>query len=404
MGTAMGTEKARRSVWRLGYVIPRLLAVVCLVDIGLRFMSIDPFTFRAWEALLRDRPPGAAFEPNRRYYNARSYGDLAALGNFPELRQYRPEQFTTDALGFRNAPEILDEEVGAILAGDSFAVGSGVSDDETLSSRLGALMGCPVYNAGSDAGRVVPDEILALARRLHLRRRLVIRLYTEGASVPALPTRREMLTSRLVDRTPAEVRALAGRLRGLITVSPLRSLSGRAWKAVDDGRILPNRYAANVVRATLYNGDTMLFQAAQVTSFYRRPDLSLDYWKWLRDDLEQAGVDLVVVLVPGKYAVYRPFLVRQPPAGRGAGDYLDRLERALQVMGVPVLNLAPFLKAEVARHLERGEYLYWLDDIHWNARGIALAAAAIREQWPLAASSCAPGRVESAGDGRSIGK
>src|SRR3989442_1712451 len=249
-------------------------------------------------------------------------------------------------------------------------------------------MGCPVYNGGSEAGRVVPDVILALARRLHLRRRLVIRLYTEGASVPALPTRREMLTSRLVDRTPAEVRALAGRLRGLITVSPLRSLSGRAWKAVDDGRILPNRYAANVVRATLYNGDTMLFQAAQVTSFYRRPDLSLDYWKWLRDDLEQAGVDLVVVLVPGKYAVYRPFLVRQPPAGRGAGDYLDRLERALQVMGVPVLNLAPFLKAEVARHLERGGYLYWLDDIHWNGRGIALAAAAIRARWPAASAPC----------------
>src|SRR5438445_13721830 len=150
MGTSTGTEQGRRSVWQLGFVIPCLLAVMGLVDLGLRLMSIDPLTFRAWEALLRNRPPGAAFEPSRRYDNPRSYGDLAALGNFPELRQYRPERFTTDALGFRNVPEILNEEVGAILPGDSFVVGSGVSDDETLSAGLITRLGRVVYNAGRD--------------------------------------------------------------------------------------------------------------------------------------------------------------------------------------------------------------------------------------------------------------
>ena len=384
----MNTVKTRHPVWQLGFVIPCLLAVMFLVDVGLRFMPIDPLTFRAWEALLRDRPPGAAFQPGRRYVNARSYGDLAALGNFPELRQYRPERFTTDALGFRNAPEILNQQVGAILAGDSFVVGSGVSDDETLSSRLSTLMGCVIYNAGSDAGRVVPDEILALARRLTMGHRLVIRLYTEGAAVPARPTRGEMLAAGLVARTPAGVRALAGRLRGLLTVSPLQSLSGHAWKAVANDRILPNRYAANVVRATLANGDTMLFQAAQVNNFSRRRDLSLDYWKWLRDDLTQARFDLVAILVPSKYRVYRPFLVNQSPIGQPAADDLGRLERALRAMGVPVLNLTPFLSAEAARHLQRGEYLYWLDDNHWNARGTALAAAAIQAQWPLPEDAC----------------
>jgi hypothetical protein len=51
---------------QLGQVIPALLIVVGLVDIALRFMSIDPLTFRAWEAMTRYRTPGAAFEWNAR--------------------------------------------------------------------------------------------------------------------------------------------------------------------------------------------------------------------------------------------------------------------------------------------------------------------------------------------------
>ena len=117
-------------------------------------------------------------------------------------------------------------------------------------------------------------------------------------------------------------------------------------------------------------------------------EVAADYWKWLRAELQKARLDLLVVLVPGKYTVYRPFLVDQRPVGPGEGNYLDRLERELRAAGVPVLNLTPFFSAEAARLLERGEYLYWPDDIHWNARGVALAATAIRERWPLAEVLC----------------
>jgi hypothetical protein len=388
----MGSAKVRRQVWQLGQVIPRLLVAVCVLDLALRFMPIDPLTFRGWEALLRYRAPGASFEPNRRYSNARSYGDLAAFGNLPGLRQYRSEIFTTDALGFRNLPHVRDEEISAILAGDSFVVGSGVSDDETLSSRLSERGGCVVYNAGTDQGAVVPDEIVTVAQRLHMRGNLVIRVYTESSEVPAVPTRRKKLlkelVTKLVERTPAAARSLVGRLRGYFTVSPLQILSGRALKALADDRILPNRYAGYVTRATLYNGDPMLFRASAVDTFYRRREVATDYWLWLRDELQKAHLDLWVVIVPSKYRVYRPFLVDHRPAEPGPGTYLDRLERALRVAGIPVLNLTTFLSDEAARHLKRGEYLYWLDDIHWNARGIALTAAAIRVQWPLTEASC----------------
>src|SRR2546427_10515024 len=105
---------------------------------------------------------------------------------------------------------------------------------------------------------------------------------------------------------------------------------------------------------------------------------------WLRDALWEAGHDLVVVLVPGKYTVYRPFLVDQRQPGEGAGDYLERLEGELRAMGVPVLNLAPFISAQAARHLERGQYLYLLGDLHWTARGSPLAPRAVPARRPAA--------------------
>jgi SGNH hydrolase-like domain, acetyltransferase AlgX len=384
----MREKKTNRQTWQLRIVIPSFMAAVFLLDAGMRFMPIDPFTFRAWEALERNRPPGAAFEPNRLYYNARSYGDLAAMGNFPNLRQYRPERFTTDALGFRNPPGLWKSPVDAILTGDSFAVGSGVRDDQTLSAQLSTLTGCGVYNAGIDQHRITPGEILALAGRLHLRSRHVIRLYTEGAEIPLRPTRRGMLVSALVAHTPFHIRNVIGRLRGLLAVSPLQSLGRRAWKVVANGRFLPNAYASNVVRASLSNGETMLFRAEQVRHFYSRRGLTLDYWRWLRDDLQAGHLDLLVVVVPDKYRVYRSFLINQTPDNPEADDYLNRLDRALQAMGIPVLDLTPVLSAEAARYLEHGKYLYWSDDIHWNARGIAVAAQAIRNVRPLATTLC----------------
>src|SRR2546429_1254692 len=85
-----GTDQARPRGRQLGRVIPGLLAAVLLVDLALRlafafrFVPIDPLTFRPSDALLAYRPVGATFDPNHRYYNARSYGDVAGIGDLRE--------------------------------------------------------------------------------------------------------------------------------------------------------------------------------------------------------------------------------------------------------------------------------------------------------------------------------
>ncbi|HVH31094.1 MAG TPA: hypothetical protein VNA31_05455 [bacterium] len=398
----MTAQKLKYSRWGLGTVIPHLLAGVALVGVVSRFLPIDSLTFRAWEALTRDRPPGMAFEPNRRYYNARASGDLAALGNLPTLRQYHSEQFTTDAFGFRNPPSILTEGVSAILAGDSFVAGAGVSDDETLSAQLTALTGCVVYNAGSEAGRVMPDDILSVAHRLNMRGRLIIRLVTEDADPPTIPTPQASLVRAIRARMPTGIRALAGRLSGFVKVSPLQIVSTRARKALEDDRILPNPYASRVVKATLRNGDVMLLGASPKNRADHQRRVALDYWRWFHDDLQRAQLDLLVVLVPSKYRVYRPF-VADPGRLQVPDDSWDQVAGDLRAAGVSVLDLTPFLSAQAVRALEHGEYLYWLDDLHWNARGIAAAAAVIQEQWRLPASACRPPALRQGGAQRGPG-
>jgi len=51
---------------------------------------------------------------------------------------------------------------------------------------------------------------------------------------------------------------------------------------------------------------------------------------------------------------------------------------------IPVVNLTETFRAQAAQDLASGRYLYWLDDTHWNARRIAIAASEIRRLWPPA--------------------
>ena len=367
-----------KSRWAMGRVVPRLVLLACLGDVGMRLERVDPWTFRAWEALSAYRSPAAPFEANRRFEKTDSYGDLAALGNMPELRQYRSEVFTTDALGFRNPPGAWSRPPAAIVVGDSFVVGSGVSDDETVTSRLGALLGCPVYNAGGIDPD--PDRLLALARKLNLDRGLVIHQFAEDFEMPAAPSEARRRYQKALAALGPEVGSLVGRVRGMLTISPLQIASEHALKAWEDGRILPNRYVGRVVRGRLASGDSMLFLSYFFGKFHQKREVPTAYWTWLQKELRAGGLELAVVIVPSGYRVYRPFLVEpKPKPGEAVDDYPGRVEDDLRRAGIPALNLTAPLSAAAAKGLQEKQYLYWRDDIHWNVQGTEVAAQAIRD-------------------------
>lgn len=99
--------------------------------------------FRPWELLAS--PAGYGFAPGQRV-EMREIGDLGYVTWVEALQAPRDTVFTTDAWGYRN--RVDREAADVVVLGDSFTVGSGVSDDQTLPARLEARLGRPVYNFG----------------------------------------------------------------------------------------------------------------------------------------------------------------------------------------------------------------------------------------------------------------
>ncbi len=372
--------------WQLGFLVPATITCAFVADLALRLVPLDRFTFRAWEAV---RTPGeeAPFLPNHRYHSDRTYGNLAAIGNLPAMRQYRSVTFTTDALGYPNPAGLATRRrAPAILFGSSFAAGSELGDAATLSAQLTRTTGRVVYNAAEGDANFI--EIRALARRLATPGGLVIFEYPETREAPPVtplhePNEADRCREALAAWHLPQACPLALWLSRRARVSPLQILCQRAPKVLQDDRWLPNPYARLVLEERLRNGGEMLFLAEERTRFRqaRSESQAATYFAWLAHKLEREHFTLLVLLVPQKYTVYQPLLVPAEPGPEESVGYMDRLEQRLRAAGVPVVNLTAPFRAAAAAALDRGAYVYFSDDTHWDSAGVALAAAEIQRVW-----------------------
>src|SRR5208282_5162818 len=175
------------SVWSIGHLLPRLMLLFFVLDLVLRFVPLDPLTFRAWEAMLRHYPNAVGpFIPSKHYHRDNSYGGVASIGNLPSLRQYHSVDFTTDAFGFHNPPALAQPNPVGIVIGDSFAVGSELPEDQSLSAQLTERFGGYFYNAGSQQPLHL-RSLEAAAQRLGLRHGLVIFEFLEARALQDPP-------------------------------------------------------------------------------------------------------------------------------------------------------------------------------------------------------------------------
>jgi len=357
----------------LGRLIPKILLLVFVVDCAWRLLPIDGLTFRAWEAMVRFHAPCAPFKADAVYDNPKSFGDLAAMGNLPPYRQYHREVFTTDHYGFRRNASAAGPKRNyrVLLLGDSMAVGSSVNDSATLSSQLEQELGQGVYNGASPGGTLVhPGEILQVAERIGMRRGTVILQYLGRGELPGVA---EVKASASSGCDPWANR-FVGVYDDYVRFSPLQIAAQQFFKRLQDDITLPNLFHEKVVERRLQNGAPMLFFPEDVSRYRRRPPGNVAGVKLLADILAAHGLELVVVLVPDKYTVYEPLLRDADRIQRNGPLFLDGLEQQLTSVRIPVVNLTEFLRDKAREAYEKRQYLYWLDDTHWNARGIELAA------------------------------
>ena len=368
----------------LGKLAPAIVLVCLLLDISLRFVPPRVFAFRASEALTIFASGNAPYIRNSFYRNERTFGDLPNLANLPSARHYREEVFTTDANGYRNRREPAKPFEGILLLGDSFSTGSGIRDEQTLSEQLGDLSSCSVYNGGSS------PEPLKLLNSLQMTHGLVIWEQSErrGLFQPSLT---EVLDGEL-SRKWRPIRRVLGDervqyLRRITSYSPDEILFGRAVKRLQNDEFFPNPYRGVAAEANLRNGQEMLFLQSELDNY--KSDRSTDpaFYVARKNELQEKGIDLIVVLVPDKYVVYHD-LLSPAPLGPDREPFLDLVEKQLVADGVPVVNLTPIFRERASAMIDNDRYLYFLDDTHWNAEGIHEAAESIVESSAFSGHSC----------------
>jgi hypothetical protein len=162
-------------------------------------------------------------------------------------------------------------------------------------------------------------------------------------------------------------------------VSPVRVVTRRLLRRVQDDRWLPNPDRGVVHRGRLPDGREMLFEATDLVWSLpiAEEERVVRYFAWLERRLARDGVALLVVLAPKKYTVYGPLTGPSPGDPDAGARSLARIAAGLEDAGVRAVDLTPLLRAAARTGLEHGRTVYFLDDTHWNAAGIGVAAAAI---------------------------
>lgn len=333
----------------------------------------------AWQALhVPDPVLGYRYRP---HLDVRLYGD-------PDLCF----RLRTGSQGLRT--EVAGSDVDVAVVGDSFALGFGVDEEETWSSRLQVLTGLAVANLGVGGFGSLQALRMLAAEALPLRPRFILwqlfeddlwgasefRRWQESGHPDFLAWQEQQLS---LGQPPVAASSRASSVRGFLFRHVIAY--ELAKYALRVGAYAIRRQKPAVVQV----GGRRLWldpAAGRIWSDFASAAVQQG-WTLTQKALlesqrlaEQAGVGLILVVVPAKEEVYQPWL--RPPARGGplplVGHVRKRLVQFCGEQGLACLDLYPAFAVAAAA----GQALYLDRDLHWNAAGHALAARALSGYLP----------------------
>ena len=311
------------------------------------------FAFRHYEALLfKSKVPHLTqFYPNINS-EMNAVGDLC---HHTDNSIIKIEKWKTDKLGFRNNTFI--EEADILLIGDSFILGSGLSQEETLSSKINSKTNSKlkVYNMApssmSEFDRLIKSKIIKPPKLLIYSR---VERVVSDEIIPFT-----LKKSRIKDK----IKAFFGNYNLNVFID----------KAL-------RQYSLDFIKARINNvkgygipaiGNSKMFFLNGSNQKYDDKDLIstskniIEYKKYC----DSIGVEFLFLPMPNKETVYYelvPFS-KQP-------NYLFKLDSILTHSNVKTINTLK-LYNEYLKH--NNKLLYHLDDTHWNSNATDLIAEKI---------------------------
>lgn len=332
-----------------------------LLILELFVLPIDHFTFRAWEALVVrkiDWILEGPFYPNMKIHKIEK-GDMAPHSAFAVKREV---QWQTDRYGYRkrNTP-IKRHEI--IIVGDSMAAGGGLTQKEMFSEVLKERLGVSVY--------------LYSPRRLSsfLKDPRFIR-YPPDIVIFETAENQIALLTPLSERQKAakeegSVVEFFRKSREIPWVQSLGIFLDRAYKnnMLNYFRALLRRKVVPEKQRYNYRAGSMLFLEG-VAANKDIPKEHIDAHAQMIEGycraVQERGIRFIFLPVPNKETIYHDLL---PDPKRPV--YLDHLMSEVKKKGVETINLQDAYEREYHKH---STLLYWLDDTHWNAKGVQIAA------------------------------
>lgn len=355
------SPSGRRGTW-----VPRvLLALIStgltlvLMDCGLRILSVGT-------------PRRGTLVPKPERHRLTSWIEVFQPGYTGSLasREFNVN-IRMNSLGFREREFDLKDLAAkrpVVFMGDSYFFGWGVEQDERLSERFASLL----------ASAKDPPGVINLSfpgwstfQYIEVWKEFVSRVAPRLVIIGCFIGNDFSDDLKQANRGPAALASAegaptAGRigpaLREALSTSPvIGSVQHLLWKS-SSFRSLFNRLEIHNDRIALYEPNPSAIQ----TRLYANTESA---WATLAGLAREAGIPLLVVLIPDHLQVLSPDLFR----GLDAGLPQKRLTEHLAKQGVACLDLLPLMKT-----LESPDRLFFREDKHWNAAGHRFVATALR--------------------------
>lgn len=376
--TVSGTAARPAQKWRLlGKVAPSIVIAWVLIDLLSRLLNPALFHLDPWLVVSRFPARYAPFSPDQSFYLPTYVGGNVREANLPPTEVAGPLTFSTDHLGFRKNPYLGEGQAPQVLflKGDSFTYGVGLSDDQTLPSVMTSRYGIPSYNAARfhDDPDGMP-ELDWLLGHLPGRPSTVVYTYLEHVAFRS-PQATPGLDGLLLRRAPN----LEGDLRYLKLLntffwelSPSRVVTTRLFSSLENDKFFPNENVKRIQALPLPNGEKLLFRDYEydLADQDRGPAAvaqAMTGFQWLKAELDKRHIRLIVLLVPNRYTIYAPVLTGKDGPWT---HYLDNLDLQLHQAGIETVNGLDVYRSTARQEVESGQFSFYREDPHWNARGV----------------------------------
>lgn len=267
-------------------------------------------------------------------------GDLCHHTSFAVNRK---ENWITDQLGYRN--DLFIKKSDVLLIGDSFIVCSGVRQDAILSNQIKQKTGLKVYNMAPASF----NDFVALIQKGIIEKPKTLVLGFVERNIPEPLNAQVSLAKEPELTTLGILRDKFKRQYGLEYLKArLKGLHGNGLQSKTDPQLF------------FMNGPSQTYHYDQMEEV---ANTILSYKQFCDDE----NIKFVFVPLPNKETVYfdKVPLESEP-------NYISQLLANLQEEGVETLNLQHIFREERKKN---EHLLYQLDDSHWNAKGIEIAAS-----------------------------